>query len=252
MSHFHSGGARLHYRLVGSGPLLVLLHNGFYSSESWEPVLPFLRDRFSCLVWDRWGYGKSSHGGMERAEIANGLEEFDDLLDHLETSGIDTGRLVVCGHCMGGAIAARWTARHPGRVSHLVLEATGFYSDTMLQRKVDVVARPWDRLPESLRKTLVHMHGPLRAPEVWNFIMTWNGDYIQHPGYDLRADLQAIDCPTLVATGDRDVYFKPEHTREGHRHLGRGELWIPAGIGHDLHHEIPEEFARRLAAFTGT
>jgi pimeloyl-ACP methyl ester carboxylesterase len=201
-----------------------------------------------------------------RATIDDGVEELGDLLDHLESCGIDTARVLVCGHCMGGAIAARWVARNPGRCAALVLESTGFFSDPSLRRKADIIIQPWDRLPESLRKTLIGMHGPLKAPEVWNFILAWEDDYIMHPAYDLRPDLAAIDCPVLVATGERDVYFKPEHTRHGHAVLaGRGalaaghadrcgpgaELWIPEGIGHDLHHELPDEFAGRLAGFLG-
>jgi pimeloyl-ACP methyl ester carboxylesterase len=253
LSTFLSDGCRLHYRSGGSGPLLILLHNGFYSSESWKPVQTLLGAHFNWVAWDRWGYGKSARGVGLRAEIDHGVEEFDQLLDHLDTLGLDTRRLYVCGHCMGGAIAARWTARNPGRVAGMVLEATGFFSDSLLRRKADVVMRPWKRLPDSLRKTLIRMHGWLKAPEVWDFIMSWEGDYIMHEGYDLRPDLDTIDCPVMVATGDKDVYFKPEHTREGHARLAArqlpSELWIPEGIGHDLHHEIPEEFVQRLTSF---
>jgi pimeloyl-ACP methyl ester carboxylesterase len=247
MPGFQSGGAKLHYELEGEGPLLVLLHNGFYSSASWDHVVPYLKDRFTCVRWDRWGYGKSARGMALRADIGSGCEELDDLLDHLETLGVDSSRPRLLGHCMGGAIAAAWTADHPGRVPALVLESTGFFSDDLLRRKVEVVVRPWEDLPEDLRKTLVRMHGPLKAPEAWNFIMTYTGGYIMQPEYDLRPALARIDCPTLVATGTRDVYFRPAHTREGFRHLRRAELWLPEGIGHDVHHEIPGEFGGRVA-----
>lgn len=249
MPGFQSGGVKLHYTIRGQGPLLVLLHNGFYSSESWAGVLPRLAEHFTCVAWDRWGYGKSAWGMAMRADIAAGCEELDDLLDHLESTGLDTSRPHIIGHCMGGAIAASWTAAHPGRVPALVLEATGFFSDSLLRRKVDVVIRPWRDLPARLRQTLVRMHGPLKAPEAWNFIMNYTDGYIMHPDYDLRPVLGRIACPTLVATGNRDIYFKPAHTREGFRHLPRADLWIPEGIGHDLHHELPEEFANRAIAW---
>jgi 3-oxoadipate enol-lactonase len=251
MAWFFSGGGRLHYQVDGAGPLLILLHNGFYSSESWNPVLPFLAENFTCVSWDRWGYGKSAPGMALRGDIASGVEELDDLLAQLASDGLDTDHPLFCGHCLGGAIAATWVAHNPDRCPALVLEATGFFSDELLRHRIAVVIRPWEALPEVLQKTLIHMHGRLKAQEAWNYIMTWDDDYIANAAYDLRPILSAITCPTLVVTGDKDVYFKPKHTREGFRHLALAELWIPPGVGHDVHHEIPEEFATRLSNWFG-
>lgn len=53
----------------GQGPTLVLVHGGLGDGEtSWEPLLPFLTDRFTCYTMSTRGRGLSSHSSDHSPE----------------------------------------------------------------------------------------------------------------------------------------------------------------------------------------
>jgi pimeloyl-ACP methyl ester carboxylesterase len=49
----------IHYLQQGNGPDLVLLHNGFDSSRTWENLLPHLAATHRVTAYDRAGCGGS-------------------------------------------------------------------------------------------------------------------------------------------------------------------------------------------------
>src|SRR5258706_308257 len=53
-------GARLWYDEAGSGPTLLLLHGGLGDSGLWEPVVPFLAERFRTIRTDLRFFGRST------------------------------------------------------------------------------------------------------------------------------------------------------------------------------------------------
>lgn len=250
LEHADAGGrCSLFYRLVGAGPLLVLLHNGFYSSKSWDALLPQLSQNFSCLVWDRQGYGQSGAIPGHETTIEGGVAELDSLLAALQAQGIATRAPHLWGHCLGAAIAVAWNAAHPGRAASLFLEACGFYSDPEIRRRADLISRPWEKIPTALRLTMEAMHSPQRAPAVWAAIIEHTGSYIIDPDYDLRPALAAIRAKCLVANGDRDLYFSRRHAESGAAHIHACQLWLPDNFGHDMHLEQPAALLSRHAEF---
>jgi pimeloyl-ACP methyl ester carboxylesterase len=59
------GRASVHWRRVGSGPMIVFL-NGFpLSGRTWDGVVAVLRDRFSCWTLDLIGLGESRSAADE-------------------------------------------------------------------------------------------------------------------------------------------------------------------------------------------
>lgn len=242
---------RLFYRLGGRGPLLVLLHNGFFSARSWEPLLPLLETEFTCLAWDRRAYGRSEGDLGRPGSIAEGVEELEALLAQAARLGVDTGRAHLWGHCLGAAVAVHWAAARPERCASLALEALGYFSSPRIRRRVNQVCRPWDELPDSFHAAMRQMHGPDRAPLVWAAIARQDRLYVADPDYDLRprlAGLAAAGLPIFAAAGDRDVYFDPSHAAEGAAAAG-AELWLPRDCGHDIHRERPAAVHARWRAF---
>src|SRR5205823_7732075 len=53
-------GARLWYDEAGSGEIVLLLHGGLGDSGLWEPVVPFLAERFRTIRTDLRFYGRST------------------------------------------------------------------------------------------------------------------------------------------------------------------------------------------------
>jgi pimeloyl-ACP methyl ester carboxylesterase len=63
------------------------------------------------------------------------------------------------------------------------------------------------------------------------------------------AELHAIDCPTLVACGDRDPFVPPEHAAGLARQLPHGRLFVAPDCGHEVMARKPGLFNEAIAGF---
>jgi pimeloyl-ACP methyl ester carboxylesterase len=110
-----------HFRWWGpsDGRVAVLIHGLTTPSFVWEGLAPLLAARgWRCLAYDLYGRGHSQAvPGRQDADFF--LGQLDELLEH-EALG---GPVTLVGYSMGGAIAAAFAARNPGRVARLVLVA---------------------------------------------------------------------------------------------------------------------------------
>jgi pimeloyl-ACP methyl ester carboxylesterase len=114
-------GTRLAYATVGSGPPLV-------KTANW---LSHLEYDWSSPIWRHWIEGLSRHHTLYRYDQRGcGLSDrspeemsFESWVRDLEAV-VDTAKLErfpLLGISQGGAIAIEYSARHPDRVSHLIL-----------------------------------------------------------------------------------------------------------------------------------
>src|SRR5436190_1431168 len=56
------GGSQIYYEERGSGPAMVLLHDGLLDAGSWDEVWESLAARHRVIRYDRRGYGRSGSG----------------------------------------------------------------------------------------------------------------------------------------------------------------------------------------------
>lgn len=111
-------GARIRFVEAGSGPPLVLIHDYLASRLAWDDVLPRLAAHFRVIVPDLPGFGESEKPSPSRYHY--GFDGFSEsLVDLLAALGL--GRVSVCGHAMGGAVALTMAAAHAHVVEKLVL-----------------------------------------------------------------------------------------------------------------------------------
>ena len=99
----------------GDGPPLVLLHGGIECGGAyWAPVIERLAESHRVVVPDVPGLGES--------EPVTHLtpETFADWFRALMRETCED-RPTLVGHSLGGALSARYAARHPGSLSRLVI-----------------------------------------------------------------------------------------------------------------------------------
>lgn len=114
-------GVRLAYAIAGSGPPLVKtgnwLHHLQYDWESpvWRHVLRGLAEDHTLIRYDARG------NGMSDWDVDN--LSLDAWVSDLETvvNAVDIPRFPLLGISQGCAVSVAYAARHPERVSHLVL-----------------------------------------------------------------------------------------------------------------------------------
>ena len=72
---------------------------------------------------------------------------------------------------------------------------------------------------------------------------------VSEPNYT-PADLEKVTCPALIVQGEHDrVNALNKHAQFIARHIPAAELWIPAGIGHNVHDEILKEWLEHITDF---
>jgi pimeloyl-ACP methyl ester carboxylesterase len=113
------GQASVHWRRDGSGPPIVFLHGFPLSGETWDGVVGYLRDRFTCWAPDLVGLGQSRSTNDDDYSSPGQARAFQGLLRAL---GVDSYALV--GNDTGGWIARELALIDAPRVTKLVLTNT--------------------------------------------------------------------------------------------------------------------------------
>lgn len=114
----------LRARTFGTGdPVVLLLHGMAAGGNSFGAAFDGLGRQATVVVPDLLGFG-----GSRAATGAITAEKHFDALDEMIDALNLTGRpVVVAGHSMGGALALRWSARHPTTVRTVVTLCAPLY-----------------------------------------------------------------------------------------------------------------------------
>jgi pimeloyl-ACP methyl ester carboxylesterase len=173
-----SDGVRLAYATVGTGPPLVraahwITHLDYdWQSPVWRHWIEGLARSHAFTRFDERGCGLSDH---DPPEIS--LDAFvRDLETVVDAIGLD--RFPLVGVSQGGAVAIRYAARHPERVSKLAL--VGAYARGRRARAADEQARKaaelqielvrhgWGSEDPSFRMAFPPSFIPDAPPELWS------------------------------------------------------------------------------------
>jgi pimeloyl-ACP methyl ester carboxylesterase len=111
MSELRHTDDGLAYEVGGSGPAVLLIHEGIADRTMWDPQWERWSDRFTLIRYDQRGFGESDDPAAE-------FSRHGDALAVLDAAGVDRARVV--GASMGGAAALDLTLAAPDRVAALV------------------------------------------------------------------------------------------------------------------------------------
>ena len=178
-------------------------------------------------------------GSDRRMDLSRGSTVRSQLEDVMDAAKIE--RAALCGISFGGAVAVRYAARHPDRVTHLVVasspgpgwranpEQTSYvarplltlpvFAVTALMRLYAEVAaalpRPADRLAFAVRSAIPALRYP-----AWPPLMAARVRLLET--LDLAGDCARIATPTLIVTGapSLDRVVPIESTRRYLAHTG--------------------------------
>lgn len=126
-------GVRIHGRIGGAGPPLLLLHGHPQTHLIWHRVAPKLVERFTLVMADLRGYGDSGRPPADAEHRAYSKREMAvDVLAAMRHHGFE--RFGVLAHDRGARVAHRLAADHPRSVSRLMLldiaPTLAMYQDT--------------------------------------------------------------------------------------------------------------------------
>lgn len=119
MTMLAADGAELYYELHGEGPPLVLIHGASGTHLSWWQQVAELRYKYSCLIYDLRGYGRSRPTGAY--DPGDGMAHLRDLERLVAHVGWEKEKVSLMGASLGSAPAMHFAATHPDRVDKLIL-----------------------------------------------------------------------------------------------------------------------------------
>jgi 3-oxoadipate enol-lactonase len=229
----------------GSGPVLVLLHEGVGDSRMWDPLWPDLTAACRVIHYDVRGFGRSP-GATEEFTL---LGDLIAVLDHF-----DVAVAHVTGCSMGGGTALEFALADPGRVRSLVLLCPGIggypYPETPeLDAACEALAAAGD--DEGIVRLLLEVWGragedPLVTDMMRSAMRAWEGEEEfeseGEPTFDRLGDLRV---PTILMVGDKDDPALIASNEEAAQRIPGCELIRMPGVDH-----YPTVRAPRLVADT--
>jgi pimeloyl-ACP methyl ester carboxylesterase len=263
-------GTRLHVRDSGpkDAPAVVMLHGFGASLHTWEPWAQALQGEFRVIRFDLPGSGLSPPDPSGDYSDARSVALLTALLDRL---GLAQAGLI--GNSMGGRIAWSYAARHPERVSALVLVSPdGFASPGFDYGKPPEVPATLKLMRYTLPKPLLRMslapayanpasltdalvaryHDLMRAPGARDAMLARMGQIALE---DPVPWLNKIGAPTLLLWGEQDAMIPFRNAADYVKAIPGAALVALPGIGHLPHEEDParslvpvQEFLRRHPA----
>lgn len=266
-------GLRYHYLDEGDrkGEPVVMLHGNpswsFYFRKLVEAIVP---EGYRAVVPDHVGCGRSEKPGDDRYEYAleSRVRDLETLLDHL---GLNQG-LTLVTHDWGGGVGFAFAARHPERISRLVvLNTAAFHLPT-------TKAFPWPLWVcrdtplgawvvrglnafcqgtafigcKQTKMSREVKHAYLAPYDSWAnriAVHRFVQDIPLRPGdrsHDLVSFTQAgldqfVETPTLIAWGMRDFVFDRHFLEEWRRRLPRAEVHRFECAGHYILEDAGEQ-----------
>ncbi len=268
------GGVTLYYEVRGEGVAAALVvvnggpgfdHGYLHCSDVWDRLAASRR----VIFYDQRGNGRSSPlKAAQSCTIADQIADLDALRAHVGCERMD-----LLGHSWGGYLAMAYAARHPGRVSRLIIcdSAAPRWEDTIFLFK-DVFPEGVERqsalaFAETLGDSAA-IHATLReyfsmlfySPENRNRYLAAARPYVYRPAinaalnadakrFDLGPELPKFGFPTLVLTGRYDMNVAPAVAHRIHKAIPGSRFVVFERSGHLPFFEEPEAFVRTVEEF---
>lgn len=247
------------FTALGGGPTVLMLHGIGGGHLAFAPQVETLASSgYRAVAWDMPGYG---HSAPIEPYTFKGLAE--SCIRLIQALKCDSVTLV--GHSMGGMVAQEVVARRPDLVNKLLLCGTSasfgkpdgnWQREFIAQRTAALDAgQSMAQLAEVLVPQMV---GPGSLPEGVRLAThcmslvpaaTYRRALEALVTFDRRANLERIDIPTLLISGEHDRNAPPAVMKKMADAIPRSTYIEMKGIGHLQNLEAPDEFDGFLLNF---
>lgn len=259
-------GYKVYYIEKGTGQPLVFIHGFLGSSWLFEAQVDYFSEKgYRAIAIDHLGHGKSDKPESEDYSIQNLAQYLEEVLKQI----VKNEEIVLIGHSMGGMIALTY-ATNPTlakRLKALVLMSTApkLKNPGLDQYIKDIDAGNLKIVDEnSVRSILVGLcfHNSYKREhkdiidEFVNLTLE-NEEYVgvktMHAivlNYNVEDKLKNIKVPTLILTGDKDIFIPPTDSERMNKLIPNSKLVkFSPKIGHMIQFEATEEYHNALEDF---
>ena len=249
-------GSKVYYEECGSGPTIVLLHDGLVHAVTWDGVWSALCQKYQVVRYDRRGYGRSD---PPRAQFSP-TDDLYQLLKHLQVS-----HAVIVGSSSGGALAIDFALEHPqavdglflvGPVLHGMRDSAHFTergdknNEPMSRGDLKAVAENW-----SQDRFLIAGENPVARKKLYDALVASPQNLQYRNRFETPLSppaarrLSEIKVPTLIVAGEADIADVHAYSGAINAGIRESARVVIAGAGHFIQLEKPEEIITRLNRF---
>ncbi len=267
------GMSDLHFKKLGSGHPLIILHGLYGSGSNWLSIAKKLAGICEVFLVDQRNHGRSPHHSEH-----NYLALMEDLRQFMDDHGLQKSMLL--GHSMGGKTAMYMATHYPGRVSRLIVadmsplsyvskgeRAVHFAGHEYIMNALlsldlqdieslrDASIKLEEAFPDiGLRQFLLkNLHKNDAGLYEWQLnleVLLKNLDSLgdgldpdQYPSEGFR------QYPALFIRGENSAYISDRDVKAIKRLFPASNLVSILGAGHWLHAEQPEIFVKIVKKF---
>ncbi|VVC89108.1 unnamed protein product [Leptidea sinapis] len=218
------GKYNINYMKVGNGPHNVLCAPGALGSI-WTDFKPqvegFDREKFTLVVWDPPGFGKSRPPDRE---FATNFYEQDADIAYEFMKELKIPKYSLLGWSDGGISSIILAAKYPQVVERLVVwGANSFMLPTEVEgyKKIKNVSA-WSN---KMREPMIELYGEERFT---NYFAKWVDTMVElfqlKDGNICSEFLPKIKCPTFILYGEKDPLVDNVHVSHLHTHITGSRL----------------------------
>ena len=248
----------LHYKEIGEGKPLVILHGLFGTSDNWQTHAKKLGEYYRVILVDQRNHGHSPWSeDFTYEHLADDLER---LILHL---GIDQFTLI--GHSMGGKTAMYYSQKYPNRLEKMVVVDIGIKRYPMHHneiikgiKSIDLSTIESRSAAEQAMLPFVDSYGVrqfllknLYWIEKGKLAWRMNVDVLEREMEEILAPIPTIEVwtPTLFLRGAMSNYILDEDWDAIEEVFPDATLETIENAGHWVHSEQPEEFIEKVLGF---
>lgn len=249
---------KLHYRTMGEGRPMMILHGLFGFSDNWQTHAKKLAEYFKVYLVDLRNHGHSPWADDISYELMA-----DDVYELCQELHIED--LILIGHSMGGKVAIQFALKYEHLLEKLIIVDIGIKEYPMHHQHIIAAIRSVNPSEIKTRKEaeqkmskyidnegikqflLKNLHWKEKGKLDWRM----NIDALERNMPEILAALpmHEISVPTLFIRGEMSNYILEEDIPEIEEYFIDVEFVTIKNAGHWVHAEQPDKFLDAILSF---
>jgi esterase len=249
---------KLHYREMGEGKPLVILHGLFGFSDNWQTHAKKFADYFRVILVDLRNHGHSPWSDEFSYQLMS-----EDLHELIQELGL--GSFILLGHSMGGKVGMHYAQKYEASLEKLIVVDIGIKAYPMHHEHIIAgmhAINPTLIKARSEAEFILRKH--IDSQGVIQFllknlywkekgVLAWrmNLPVLEREMPEILAAVPEIEVmtPTLFIRGALSNYILNEDRRDIEELFPDSDLVTIENAGHWVHAEAPEEFIDTVLIF---
>ncbi|MEP7171411.1 MAG: alpha/beta fold hydrolase [Bacteroidota bacterium] len=242
---------KLHFRKIGEGIPLIILHGLFGSSDNWQTLAKkFSENNLAVYLVDQRNHGRSSH-----SETFSYHDMAEDIYEFMNDEKINSAFII--GHSMGGKTVMDLAMYHPEKISKLIVVDMAPKKYAVQNRDVanalleinlneiktrkEVETQLAQRISDAgtLQFLLKNLYWKENNTLAWRFNLPVISDNIERMS-DAIDFIKPYEKPALFIRGEKSNYISKEDEPVIKKYFPNAEIRTAPGAGHWVHADNPE------------